>query len=209
MSNFSGIVVHLVFCFCSLQVGCTAWMRILLTFYLRVWTEHHDRVFPLLMEIQQKLRMQMYVEWFAQKFWQIIVWLSTPHLADHHSYSWWRWWSDTLWATLIRLWPHSLSCYPQTVVKSFLCNLIDMLSVFLWEKWMWQANFISAYCVQIQMTWLCKSLLLPSWLVECSCIMWLLDINANSVFSCSHQLLMGLVDDRVPISVWADGMGSL
>ncbi len=23
---------------------------------------------------------------------------------------WWRWWSDNLWVTLIRLWPYSLSC---------------------------------------------------------------------------------------------------
>jgi hypothetical protein len=29
---------------------------------------------------------------------------------------WWRWWSDALWATLIRLWLHLLSCYLQIVV---------------------------------------------------------------------------------------------
>ncbi len=165
---------------------------------------------PIAYEDSTEIRMQMYVEWFCPKVLaDYCVLICTPHLADHLSYSWWRWWSDTLWATLIRLWPHSLLCYPQTVVKSFLCNLIDMLSVFPWEKWMWQAKFMSAFCVQIQTTWLCKSLLLPNWLVECSCIMWLLDINANLVFSCSRQLLMGLVDDRVPTSVWADGMGSL
>jgi hypothetical protein len=30
-------------------------------------------------------------------------------MAAHHCYSWWRWWSDTLWATLIRLWVCSFS----------------------------------------------------------------------------------------------------
>jgi hypothetical protein len=32
-------------------------------------------------------------------------------MAAHPCYSWWWWRSDTLWASLIRLWPHSiLSC---------------------------------------------------------------------------------------------------
>jgi hypothetical protein len=30
-------------------------------------------------------------------------------VAARHCYLWCRWWSDTLWATLIRLWLHSLS----------------------------------------------------------------------------------------------------
>jgi hypothetical protein len=32
-------------------------------------------------------------------------------MAACHCRSWWRWWSVTLWATLMRLWLHSLSCY--------------------------------------------------------------------------------------------------
>jgi hypothetical protein len=44
-----------------------------------------------------------------------------------HSLWWRRWSSDTLWATLIRLWLHSLSCYLQ-ICGGFLCNFIDMFS---------------------------------------------------------------------------------
>jgi hypothetical protein len=50
---------------------------------------------------------------------QIILCLSTPTvsswgcqwlvMAAGHCYLWWRWWFDTFWATLIRLWLHSLS----------------------------------------------------------------------------------------------------
>jgi hypothetical protein len=56
-------------------------------------------------------------------FGLLIIYLSTPTvrssqsqwvvMAALHCYSWWRWWSDTLWATLIKLWLHSLSCYLQ------------------------------------------------------------------------------------------------
>ncbi len=46
--------------------------------------------------------------------------ITTTFMATHHHYLWWRWWSDTLWVTVIRLWPHSfLSCYFQTVVLDY------------------------------------------------------------------------------------------
>jgi hypothetical protein len=38
-------------------------------------------------------------------------------MAVCHCYSWWRWWSETLWATLIRLWLQPVSCYLQIVVE--------------------------------------------------------------------------------------------
>jgi hypothetical protein len=37
--------------------------------------------------------------------------------AACHCCSWQRWRSGTLWGTLIRLWPHSLLCYVQSVVE--------------------------------------------------------------------------------------------
>jgi hypothetical protein len=39
-------------------------------------------------------------------------------LAALQSCWWWKWSSDTLWATLIRLWLHSLSCYCWTMKLS-------------------------------------------------------------------------------------------
>ncbi len=44
--------------------------------------------------------------------------------------SWWRWWSGTLWLTLIRLWPHSSSCVTfEVLFWSFICNIVDMYVV--------------------------------------------------------------------------------
>ncbi len=39
-------------------------------------------------------------------------------LAALQCYWWWKWSSETLWATLIRLWLHSLSCYCWTMKLS-------------------------------------------------------------------------------------------
>ncbi len=63
-----------------------------------------------------------FVKWFAQNFgWtSSIHWSTSLELIKSmgcHCYSWWRWRSDTLWVILIKLWPHSLSCYLQSVVK--------------------------------------------------------------------------------------------
>jgi hypothetical protein len=85
----------------------------------------HDWVFLLLLEMQCKLS-TFIVQWFAQIFGWIIICLSTPTvrswwsllvvMAAHHCYSQWRWWSDTLWVTLIRLWLHPLLFHHQIVV---------------------------------------------------------------------------------------------
>jgi hypothetical protein len=58
-------------------------------------------------------------------------WSQLGVMAAHCCYSWWRWWSNILWAIHIRLWLCSLSCYlPFTIkvlLQSFVHNLIDML----------------------------------------------------------------------------------
>ncbi len=72
------------------------------------------------------------------------LWTQWAVMAASHCYSWWRWWSDTLLVTLIRLWPRH-SCHMsfgfvnrkndnfRVVLWSFLHNLIDM--VVLQQRW--------------------------------------------------------------------------
>jgi hypothetical protein len=48
-------------------------------------------------------------------------------IAAHHCYSWWRWWSDTLWVTLIGL-QHTHCHVSFKVLWNLLHNLIDMLN---------------------------------------------------------------------------------
>jgi hypothetical protein len=50
-------------------------------------------------------------------------------MAARHCRSWWRWWSITLWATLMRLWLHSLLCYLKLLLWRFLCNFINLYYV--------------------------------------------------------------------------------
>jgi hypothetical protein len=91
----------------------------------------------LLQELQQKTQDAGFVEWFAwNSGWNyyILIYTTVRHhdyelIASYHCYSWWTWWSDTLWATLIRLWLH-LSCYHQTVVvENFSAIAIDACCV--------------------------------------------------------------------------------
>ncbi len=80
----------------------------------------HHRVFPLLPEIQQKLRIQIMYH-ACPIFWgdyciHIYMHCKEPmkavssHGSCGYCYLWWRWRSDTLWATLTRLWLNSVSC---------------------------------------------------------------------------------------------------
>ncbi len=46
-----------------------------------------------------------------------------------------RWWSETLWVALMRLWAQLLLCYLQTVLWRFLCNLIDMWLFLIVHFW--------------------------------------------------------------------------
>ncbi len=78
-------------------------------------------------------------------------------MAARHCHSWWRWWSVTLWATLMRLWLHSLSCYLQLLLWRFLCNFIDLLDVIMF------------FCYWIPIVGKCK---IPGWSGHthwCSC----------------------------------------
>jgi hypothetical protein len=54
-------------------------------------------------------------------------------MAAHHCYAICneqRWWSDTLWATLMRLWLHSLLCYLQIVVAE---NFLQFHGCIVWK----------------------------------------------------------------------------
>ncbi len=84
----------------------------------------HDWVFLLLPEMQHKLS-TFIVQWFAQILGGLLYAYLCPLsgadsqwvvMAAHHCYSQWRWWSDTLWVTLIRLWLHPLLFHHQIVV---------------------------------------------------------------------------------------------
>ncbi len=110
--------------------------------------------------MQQKFRLQIFVYLFAWKSGLITVYLSTPLtvkswwsqcvvMAVHHCYSWWRWWLDTLWVTLTRSWPHSLSCYLQVLCR-FLFNLIDM---YLWCFYQWSIWLIHTCRLYYQTVW--------------------------------------------------------
>jgi hypothetical protein len=75
----------------------------------------------------------------------IIIYLSAPTIgswwsqqvimAARHCSSWWRWWSDTLWATLIRLRLHSLWCHLQMVAVEISLQLhrYRCIQFGLWE----------------------------------------------------------------------------
>jgi hypothetical protein len=105
-------------------------MRTLLSFFISYVSlsasQHHIWVFWLLLEMQEKLRTQILYNGMPKILGGFIhtdlthclrSWLSHwVVMATCHCYSWWRWWSDTLWVSLIRLWLHSLSCYLQIVV---------------------------------------------------------------------------------------------
>jgi hypothetical protein len=70
-------------------------------------------------------------------------------MTAHCCCSWWRWWwSDTLWMTLMKLWLHVILvmlvfAFARTdrtvtlklVLWRFLCNLVDVWSLFCWPTW--------------------------------------------------------------------------
>jgi hypothetical protein len=95
--------------------------------------QRHGWVILLVLEMQQKLRTQILYN-ILPELWADYYLLITPTvrswgsqwvvIAAGHCYWQWRWWSDTLWATLTRWWPHAVSCCLQSVWR-FLSNLID------------------------------------------------------------------------------------
>jgi len=63
-------------------------------------------------------------------------WSELEVMAASQCYSWWRWWSDTLWVTLVRLWPHSffvvlvlvLLELPQWLPSKCYCGVFSAIS---------------------------------------------------------------------------------
>jgi hypothetical protein len=94
-----------------------AWMRILLTILLVMSLESQPTSWPshsIARTCDRNLGFRLLYNGLPKKFGLITLKLSTPPMrngwsqqvvmAACHCYSWWRWQSDTLWATLIRLW---------------------------------------------------------------------------------------------------------
>jgi hypothetical protein len=78
-----------------------------------------------------------------------------------HCYLWWRWWSDIMWATLIRLWLHSLWCHLQIVVKfSMQLHRYVLHSVFLSSELSPDFYFSKG---QLPLKWLNHLKLLENW----------------------------------------------
>jgi hypothetical protein len=53
-------------------------------------------------------------------------------MAACQCYSWWKWWSDTLWVALIRLWLHSVLCW-------------------FWFCWIWQNDCLQTFVVEFSL----------------------------------------------------------
>ncbi len=97
-----------------------AWMRILLTLsisYVSLECSHHDLSLP---AASRNATETQDADHFAENTFvhpplgsDEVQWVI---LTACHCYLWWRWWSDTLWATLSMSWPHALSCYFRTVL---------------------------------------------------------------------------------------------
>jgi len=59
-----------------------------------------------------------------------------------------KWWSDTLWATLIRLWLHSLSCYFQIVIGEISLQFLDgPYCIPFHAPRMWWLSFCAGCCI--------------------------------------------------------------
>jgi hypothetical protein len=114
--------------------------------YLFTGSQHHDRVFPLFSRNATELTQAadlciMFAQYFGQIFF--IYNISTPTVRGMkksvgHSHGSLaplyihdcRWWSETLWETLIRLWLQAFVMLPWTIellLWRFLCNFIDMI----------------------------------------------------------------------------------
>ncbi len=98
------------------------WIQLSSVCFLSV-SQRHDWVFPLLLQMLKKPRMPRFCVMVSQILggllciyhysWELMSqWVV---VAAHYCYLLRRWWSDTFWATLMRLWLHSLSCYLQVV----------------------------------------------------------------------------------------------
>ncbi len=103
-----------------------------------------------------------FVEWFAWHLGQIFILLSTPTVRSwrsqwvvrpaHHCFLWWRWWSDTLWVTLVRLWLHLLSCNLRTIVVEISLQFYRhmLVSAFIeFHIWCWESTCFFSFNVVV------------------------------------------------------------
>jgi hypothetical protein len=70
----------------------------------------------------------------------------------HHCFLWWRWWSDTLWVTLVRLWLHLLSCNLWTIVVEISLQFYRHMQVSAFIKfhiWCWESTCFFSFNVVI------------------------------------------------------------
>jgi hypothetical protein len=116
-----------------------AWMRMLFSFVitcLLIASQHHDCVFLLRWKCNRNsgcricMNVCPHFEWFILCLYMppIVSWWSQwVVVAACPCSSWWRWWSDTLWAKLWKV----MSCGTwKFLLLQFLCNFIDKLTCF-------------------------------------------------------------------------------
>ncbi len=131
---------------------------------LELGSQHHDWLLLLLLKMHRNSR-HRFLEWFAWTFVHVAIYLCTPTVgswqrqwvikAAHHCYSQWRWWSDTLWATLIRLWLYSLPCCLPFLCCGELCAISDIcvlpqghIKLYLWTENNIGCFFLIFHCHQ-------------------------------------------------------------
>jgi len=150
---------------CSLNKDAIDWLWVA-CLLSAIW--HHDWVFPLLLEMWHELRMQILYHCLLRFGW-IKMYLSKPTIgswwsqwvvmAACHCYLWWTWWSDTLWATLIRSWLHPLSCYPQIAFVEISLQFHRCMLWILWVHpgeigtWMLQKCLVMSCIIQEWHCW--------------------------------------------------------
>jgi hypothetical protein len=138
-------------------------------------SQYHDWVFSVLLEMWQKLRMQILLNGLVRFCVDYYICLSTLTIESwwtqwivmtgHHCYLWWRWWSDTLWLTLIRWCLYSLSCFIQVIVEISLqfhqfiilsTSSIQPLEFLLFEKL--RTTWVLLLLLTSYSVWTCESL---------------------------------------------------
>ncbi len=103
----------------------------------------------------------LFGSWWSQ--WGVMA-------ARHFCHSWCKWWSDTLWAALPRLWLHLLflcffgfgwnghNSYPQCVLVEY--SLWSHGYISIWARWLSQpVPYVIAMCVELH-RYVCVQLLL-------------------------------------------------
>ncbi len=101
-------------------------------------------------------------------------------MTAHCRCLWWRWWwSDTLWMTLMKLWLHVIlvmlvfvfartdrTVTLKLVLWRFLCNLVDVWSLFCWATWEGFSGILFADAFLCSLGRICLMGILADWLVR-------------------------------------------